>query len=132
MTLKVKSKQVLDIIAANPKVSQTDAYLIVHKTAKRTTAASNAHQLIKKPEAQIYLEKHIQKAKNKVVQLIDSEREDIALRASDSLLDRALGKATQNINQQSTSVEVKLDLSGVRIGAHYLPTPQEIEESKEV
>jgi len=111
MTLKVKSKEVLDLIASNPKINGTDAYLAVHKTENRTTAASNVHQLLKKPEAQIYLEKHIEKAKNRIVSLVDSEKEEIALRASDSLLDRALGKATQRTEVSTTGVTLTIDLT---------------------
>ena len=111
MTLKAKSKQVLDTIASNPRINNTDAYLEVHKTAKRTTAASNVHQLLKKPEAQIYLEKHISKAKSTVVSLLDSEKDDIRLRAADSVLDRALGKPIQQTNITSQSVQVNIDLT---------------------
>ena len=110
--LKENSKRTLDTIIANPKLSGTDAYLLTHKTQNRTTAASNVHQLLKKPEAQLYLEKHINKAKNRIVQLVDSEKEEIALRASDSILDRALGKATQRTEVTSQSVHFSIDLTG--------------------
>jgi hypothetical protein len=114
--LKDKSKQVLDIIASNPKINNTDAYLAVHKTDNRVSAATNAYKLLQKPEAQIYLEKHIQRAKNRVVQLVDSEKEEIALRAADSLLDRALGKATQRVEQTTTGVTLTIDLTSALNG----------------
>lgn len=111
MTLKVKSKEVLDLIASEPKISGTDAYLKVHKTENRTTAASNVHQLLKKPEAQIYLEKHIRKARNTIVSLLDSEKDDIRLRSADSILDRQLGKATQRTEINTTGVTLTIDLT---------------------
>lgn len=112
--LKQKSKDTLDIIAGDPKVTGTEAYLMTHKeTANRQTARTNVHKLLKKPEAQIYLQKHISKARNKMVELVDSKKEDIALRASDSVLDRALGKATQRTETTSTTVNLNLNLSDV-------------------
>jgi len=101
MALKENSKRILDIIASDPAMNYTKAYKQVHPTASDVTARNNSSQLLKKPESQIYLQKHIQKAKNRIIQLVDSEKENIALQASESVLDRALGKPvqqTQNIN----------------------------------
>ena len=111
MALKPKSIAVLDELIANPKMTQAEAYAKHHKSNNITTARNNASQLIKKPEAQIYLLKHIDKAKKRVVQLVDSVKEDIALKASDSILDRALGKPKQSLDITSRSVSVNLDLT---------------------
>jgi len=109
--LKPKSKQVLDIIAQNPKISATDAYLRVHKTENRSTAADNAYQLLRKPSAQIYMEKHVSKATNTIVDLMDSEKDDIRLRASVDVLDRIHGKATQRTEVTSTGITLNIDLT---------------------
>jgi phage I-like protein len=128
--LKPKSKQVLDLLMANPKLSQTEAYLMVHKTKNRETASAKASELVRKDTARIYSERAVGKAKRRVVQLVDSRNESIALKASADILDRTEGKAVQRNETTSRTVEVKLDLSGVRIGAHYvkpqetLPEPQ--------
>jgi hypothetical protein len=111
--LKPKSIAVLDEIVNNPKISATDAYLKHHKTTNKRTATVNANKLLTKTDAQVYLNKHINKAKNRVVQLIDSDKEEIAFRASEAVMDRALGKATQRIEQQSTSVNLNLDLTSI-------------------
>lgn len=97
----------------HPEISQTEAYLRHHNTNNRHTARHAVSELVAKPAAQIYLQEHINKAKQRVVTLVDSEKEDIALRASDSILDRALGKATQRTEQQTTVVSINLDLTQV-------------------
>lgn len=113
MTLKANSKRILDIIASQPGINQTEAYKQVHPTASDNTARNNASQLMKKPEAQIYLQKHIEKAKNTIVELLDSEKDEIRLKSADSILDRSLGKATQRVQVQSEQVTISIDLTGV-------------------
>ena len=110
--LKENSKRILDIIASQPQQNATEAYRQVHPEAGDVTARTNAHKLLKKPEAQIYLQKHIDKAKSKVVELIDSKNEKIALGASEAVLDRALGKATSRIEHSGGVISVQLDLTG--------------------
>jgi DNA-binding MarR family transcriptional regulator len=122
--LKPKSKQVLDLLLENPKLSQTEAYAMVHGNATRKTAATAASALIRKPEARIYSERAVGKAKRRIVTLVDSKNEGIALKASADILDRTEGKAVQKSENINRTVEVKLDLSGVRIGAHYVKAEQ--------
>lgn len=112
MTLKQNSKQILDVIAGQTKRNATKAYKEVHPTASTVTAATNAYKLLAKPEAQIYLEQHITKARNKVVELIDSPKENIALMASQDVLDRERGKARQVTEVRSTSLALTIDLTG--------------------
>lgn len=109
--LKPKSIQVLDKLLADPKISQTDAYLDVHKTTDRTTARNNASQLMKKESAQIYMQKHIDKATKRIVELVGTDKQDIALRASQDILDRTHGKATQRVEQHTTGVTLTIDLT---------------------
>jgi len=109
--LKENSKRTLDIIAGQKKQNATAAYKEVHPNASDITAAVNSYRLLQKPEAQIYLEKHITKARNKVVQLVESKKEGIALQASEAVLDRALGKATQRTEVQTTGVTINIDLT---------------------
>lgn len=111
MTLKANSKRILDIIASQPGINQTEAYKQVHPTASDNTARNNASQLMKKPEAQIYLQKHIEKAKNTIVELLDSEKDEIRLKSADSILDRSLGKATQRVQVQSEQVRININMT---------------------
>jgi uncharacterized protein YccT (UPF0319 family) len=109
--LKPKSIQTLDEILKNPKLSNTENYLKTHPTSNRNSARSSVTELLAKPAAQIYLEEHISKAKHKVVQLIDSDKEEIALRASESVLDRELGKPTQRTEVSTTGITLNIDLT---------------------
>lgn len=109
--LKTKSKEVLDIIASDPKISATQAYLEVHNTENRVTAGTNVGKLLRKPSAQIYLKKHTDKARETVVQLLDSEKDDIRLRASTDILDRTHGKATQRTEVTTQGITLNIDLT---------------------
>lgn len=112
--MKHNSKQILDIIAGQGKErNATKAYKEVHPTASDNTARNNVSQLLKKPEAQIYLQEHINKASKKIVQLVDSKKEEIALRASESILNRELGTPRQVTENRSTSLNITIDLKGM-------------------
>ena len=112
-----KQKAFADELLNNPKISATQAVLKHYgkpdKPTSYKTGTVIATENLAKPSVQLYLNEHIQKAKNRVVELIDSKKDDIALRASDSVLDRALGKATQRIEQQTTSVNLNIDLTSI-------------------
>lgn len=112
-----KQKAFADELLANPKLSATQAALRTYgKPDKPTTfktASVIAAENLDKPSVRLYLNQHIEKAKNRVIELIDSEKEDIALRASDSVLDRALGKPTQRVENTSTSVNLNLNLTDI-------------------
>lgn len=108
MTLKPKSIEVLEHSLRNPKASHADSYRSVHKSANDTTARTNAYKLFNKPEARIYLQKHIDKARTRIVKLVDSEKEAVALEASKDILDREFGRATQKQQIQSTRITISL------------------------
>jgi hypothetical protein len=68
----------------------------------------------------IYKASAVGKAKRRIVSLVDSPNEGIALKASESIIDRVEGKAVQRSENTSKVLKVSLDLSGTRIGSHYL------------
>lgn len=111
--LKRNSKKILDIIAGQEAQNASQAYKMVHKEASDLTARNNVSQLLKKPEAQIYLQRHTDKARNRVVELVDSSKEEVALNASKDVLDRVFGKATQRTETHSTVVNLNLSLQDV-------------------
>lgn len=97
--MKPKTREFADKLINNPKMNQQDAYLATHKTKNKPTARVNASVLMSKPSVQIYLDGHIKKAQRKVVELIGNDKPDIALRASQDVLDRHYGKPlTRNNN----------------------------------
>lgn len=115
--LTPKQKAFADTLLNNPKLSPTKAALETYgqedKPPTYGTAALIAHNNLNNSAVQLYMDQHIDKAKNRIVQLVDSEKEEIALRASDSILDRALGKATQKVETHSTTVNLSLSLKDV-------------------
>lgn len=111
MALKQNSKQVLDVYASQKKKNGTAAYKEVHPTATDVTARTNAYKLLNKPDAQIYLQKHIDKATSTIVTLLDNDKADIQLRAATDILDRTQGKAVQQIRTTSKVLVMSIDLT---------------------
>ena len=108
-----KQKNFADELLNNPKQSATRAVLKTYDTSSQHTAEQIAYENLRKPDVVIYLKNHVDKAKNRVVKLIDSEKEDIALRASESVLDRALGKPVQRSEVHASSVNLNLSLTDI-------------------
>lgn len=106
-----KQKAFADELIRNPRQSATQAVLKTYGTTKDYVAKNIASENLTKPNIQVYLDEHAQKAQSRVVQLVDSEKEDIALRASVDILDRVHGKATQRIEQHTTGVTLTIDLT---------------------
>lgn len=110
--LKANSKKVLDIIAGQKTRNASQAYKEVYPAANAITAVTNAHHLMIKPEAQIYLKAHIDRATETVVELMtSSDRDDIRLRSAIDVLDRSHGKAIQQVNQTTNGVTLVIDLT---------------------
>lgn len=109
--LKANSKKVLDIIAGQKERNATQAYKDVHPGAATTTAAAAANKLLAKPEAQIYLQEHVDRAKQTMVQLLNSDKEEMQYKASQDILDRNLGRAIQQVQTTSVGVQLNIDLT---------------------
>lgn len=118
--IKPNTKAYIDMLNDNPGMSQTEAYIRTHRTNNIKTAKSEASKLLQKPAVIGYKDAAVKKAKRRIVSLVDSGNESIALKASQDILDRNEGKAIQKTENLSRTVEVKLDLTGVRIGNHYI------------
>ncbi len=126
LRIKPNTKAMVDKLLANPGMSQTQAYIETHQTNNRVVARNEASKLLAKPSVAIYKASHIKKAKSRIVSLVDSTNENIALKASQDIIDRTEGKAGHKDDQVSRTVHVSLDLTGVKLGNHYL-TPAQID-----
>ena len=117
MKLTRKQKAFADVLLGNPKISATKAALQTYGKPDRPTTYDTASQIaaenLQKPSIQIYMEEHVDKARNKIVTLVNSERDEIALNASKDILDRVHGKATQRVETSSTSVNLNLSLTDI-------------------
>lgn len=109
--LKENSKRVLDIIATQKKRDATSAYKEIHPNASQQVARNEASRLLAKPEAQVYLQEHVDRAKNTIVELLNSEKDDIRLRSATDILDRNTGKAIQRTENISTGITLSIDLN---------------------
>lgn len=125
LRLKPNTVKMLELMESEKGISQTEAYIRTHRTNNRHAASVEASKLLAKPSVRIYSQASLTKAKRRVVQLVQSSNEGIALKAAQDIIDRQEGKAVQKNETTSKVVTVKLDMSGVRIGAHYL-RPEEI------
>lgn len=125
-----KTKAFYDEMIDNPNIGQVNAYKKTHDTSKQTnpnTAAVNASRLLRNDKYQIYKASVVGKAKKRIASLVDSENENIALKASQDIIDRTEGKATQKTENTSNVVHVALDLTGVKLGGHNI-TPSQIDQ----
>jgi hypothetical protein len=123
LKIKPRTKAFVDELINNKDISNTEAYIRTHDTNNRTTASVQASNLLRKRSVSIYKASAVKKAKERIVTLVDSGNENIALKASQDIIDRTEGKAVQKSESINRTVEVKLDLSGARIGAHYVNSP---------
>lgn len=107
-----KQKAFADALLANKKMSATQAVRETYNVkAEGSTARTVAAENMAKPSIQIYMQSHADSAVNRVVQLVKSKREEIALAASKDILDRVHGKPTQRIEQHTTGVTINIDLA---------------------
>lgn len=110
--LKTKTKAFADELLANPKISQTEAYIKTHQTNNRKSASVSASKLLAKPSVLIYLEEHTNMARKRIVSLVDgASKEEIQLRASQDILDRTYGKPTQRAEVVTTGITLNIDLT---------------------
>jgi hypothetical protein len=110
--VKNKTKAFVNELLANPKLSNTEAYIRTHQTTNRKSASVSASRLLAKPSVSIYLEKHTSNARKRVVDLVDNAgKEDVQLRAAQDILDRSFGKATQRAEVVASGITLNIDLT---------------------
>lgn len=110
--MKAKTKAFVNELLADPKLSNTEAYMRTHQTTNRKSASVSASKLLAKPSVSIYLEQQVSKARQRIVHLVNnSNKEDIQLRAAQDILDRSYGKATQRNEVQTANVSINIDLT---------------------
>lgn len=119
--IKPKTKELVDLLNDNKGMTQTEAYKLLHPKASDNTARSAAAKVLQKPAVIGYKDSAVKKAKRRVIALVDSDNENTALKAAQDIIDRNEGKAVQKTENLSRTVEVKLDLTGVRLGVHAVP-----------
>lgn len=117
-----RQQSFVDELLENKGISATEAYIRIYGNKSRNSARALASQTLAKPNVQIYKDSAIRKAKTRIVGLVDSDNEQIALKAAQDIIDRTEGKAGHNEAEKSRTVKVIVDLTGVKLGNHYLPS----------
>lgn len=119
-----KQRVFADELLSNPKGSMTDAAEKAYDVVKRDTAKVIAHQNINKPNIMAYLELHADKALQDNLEIAKYSKEfgseggrdnapyaEVARKINESLLDRRYGKARQQVEVTSTSLNLTIDLT---------------------
>jgi phage terminase small subunit len=99
----------------------TQSALKTYDTKDYFTAAAISTENLKKPQIMSYLQEHLEKAKNVVIQLLEEENPKIRLEAAKDVIDRCEGRATQR--QEHT---------GANGGAIIIQVPQAVSERFDV
>lgn len=110
--MKPKTKAFADTLLANPKISNTEAYMRTHKTTNRKSASASATKLLATPSVSIYLQEHVDAARKRIVDLVDNAgKEETQLRAAQDILDRTHGKAIATVVGVSSGITLNIDLT---------------------
>jgi hypothetical protein len=115
LRLKPKTVAFIEEMINNPKLSQGQAYMRTHKTNNIMSASATATNLLKTPNVMIYTASIENKAKKKIASLIDSDKEEIALRASQDILDRNIGKAVQKTVSTNLNITFEQALNDINL-----------------
>lgn len=116
-----KQKAFADELIRNPKQSATQAIMKTYNVAAPSTAKVMASENLTKPNVLRYLNKYLDEAETVVLNVMTNSEKlkdepahaRIALESANSVIDRLIGKATQRIETQSTSVNLNLDLTNI-------------------
>lgn len=106
-----KQKAFVDTLIANPKMSVTKVVEQTYNVNNARTASVIGAENLAKPNILAHLHASSERAEARIVELVESEKEEIALRASADILDRVHGKATQRVEQTTTGVTLTIDLT---------------------
>jgi hypothetical protein len=111
--IKPKTKAMLELMANNPTINQTNAYMQTHQTTNYQSAAASASALLKTPNVIIYREKQVQMAIKNIVAIasdIDVKAET-RLKANQDILDRTVGKAIQKTEVKQENINLNIEAS---------------------
>lgn len=98
-------------LTAKPGTPLTAAAREAYPNAGQDTLRQIVNANERNKDVAIYTSEQVTKAKKKVIELVDSQREDIALRASVDVLDREHGKAVQQVQTTSRVMTISIDLT---------------------
>lgn len=124
-----KQMAFIKYLVDNPKASATAAAKAAYNVTTQGSAEVAASRTLRNDRVRLELAKHSGTAELALIEVMDYSRQlgksgtgagaayaGVALTAAKDILDRVHGKATQRIEQQSTSVVLNIDLTGATTG----------------
>ncbi len=119
-----KQKAFADTLLSNPLASGTDAALATYNTKDKVTAGAISYENLRKPQIQQYLELHANTALQDNLEIAKYSKmygdtgtkegaayAGVAVSINKDIQDRAWGKARQQVDINSTSVSLTIDLT---------------------
>lgn len=96
----------------DPKQSVSSVVKKTYNVSNNNVAAVMGNENLSKPNILMHLQNHSTEAEIRVLEMMKQDEDKrLAFDASKDILDRVHGKATQRIEQQSTSVNISIDLT---------------------
>lgn len=113
--MKKKTKQFVDTLVENPKLSATSAYLQTHETNNRNTARVNASVLLAKPEVHQYLASKSDVAEKTLYSVLSISKKNkesvnwqrLAKDTANDILDRVHGKPLSKTSNLNLNINVE-------------------------
>lgn len=113
--IRPKTKAFADKLMADPKITQTQAYLDTHPTSSRLAARVQASHLMAKPEVLAYMEQKAPMAEKAIVQVLNNAKKNkdsvqwqrLAHDSAQTILDRTYGKAITRSNNINVSISIE-------------------------
>lgn len=116
-----KDKKMVELYLSDPKITKTQAYKMTHnfgEDTKQSSLHTQASDAFRKPEVKTMLAKYSGLVEDTLINTIDDwgrhdkpRQREIAIDTAKFVHDKIHGKATQRVEQTTTSLEISLDLS---------------------
>lgn len=126
---KLTRKQAVFVqhVVEHPKEPYTEAAIVAYKTEDRNVARSIATENMSKPAIQSALAQYSDLVEDTLSTTVrdwgkadNTRKREIAQNAAMYIHDKVHGKATQRIEQTSTTVSITIDLSGVSLDSEVI------------
>lgn len=113
--MKPKTKEFIDLVVSNPKLSRTEAYIRTHETTHRPTARANASELMSKPNVLAYLETKSDIAEKTLYQVLKTSKKHsesvnwqrLAKDTANDVLDRVHGKPLARTTNTNLNINLE-------------------------
>jgi hypothetical protein len=116
--IPTKRMAVLKEKLKDPSITNSEAARRAFPNLSPSSASMLALRTMKDERVLAILDKHVNKAQDTIVRLLDSDKPDIALRASQDILDRTYGKAIQRNENINKNITVVLGSHNAKIKTH--------------